>query len=488
MTTRGGSAVGVATVLTCVAVSGCACSVGRTPDDSGARLDAHGADVVSIDAFDPADGALHDCAFVRTDRPPIPAVPRIGPGRETIDLSRWGIASDGTDAEATTNGLNAALIDASMRGIGEVHVPAGEYLLGVTVEPRLTTGLDIPDAMRVVFDPGAIVRMRPNASRDQCLVRITGHDVWIEGGRFIGDRDAHTFPEGVSLDGGILLDEAHVFCIEESSERIEIARVYVEGAVADGIFVVALDAPGAHASDIWIHDSELARNGRQGISIVGARRVRIEDNFIHDTNGIQPEFGIDVEAPRYSNADIWIHHNRFEANVAGHVANTDGRNVWIEDNDCVQGTLARERGGHRDAPIFFHDHTETTIVDNRIEMSGGTEGGGDFAIRGEIHHADDRPGLAEHGTIIEHNTVVGGGIHSDRFDRTWIERNVVREGAIFSEDVTCHVLIDNDVANAGSFGGRDYALRRARGFDSGNLSDGEDVSLGMSLDTPTSRE
>lgn len=85
-----------------------------------------------------------------------------------------------------------------------------------------------------------------------------------------------------------------------------------------------------------VKDSEISFNRRQGITIGGAKDVRIENNNIHDIKGIAPQSGIDIEGGvgqnGHPNFDIQIVNNQFYNNEMYNVILYDGENVTVEKN------------------------------------------------------------------------------------------------------------------------------------------------------------
>jgi len=88
--------------------------------------------------------------------------------------------------------------------------------------------------------------------------------------------------------------------------------------------------------DSVIMNSESAFNRRQGISIVGADRITIKNNLLHDIKGIAPESGIDLEGGYGENGDlvtnITIQNNKFYNNNAYDLILYDGHDAIVEGN------------------------------------------------------------------------------------------------------------------------------------------------------------
>ncbi|MEM8746848.1 MAG: right-handed parallel beta-helix repeat-containing protein, partial [Actinomycetota bacterium] len=265
--------------------------------------------IVSSTAARPADDRIDGSAVAasRAERRiepvsaggPTPALPDIAPGTFVFDPAAWGVPTNGTDRVATTNGFQAAIDHAVGLGLGTFEVPAGTYLIGVERNAEYTGGIELPDRFALVLDDGAVLRQAIHDRWNSCVVGVTrSTDVVIRGGTIIGDRDTHVFTPRPS-DGAVDHDEGHLICIWTGAERVLVEAVRLADATGDGILLVGQTGPGSFVSDITIRRGEFDRNRRQGISIVGGVRVLIEDNEIHHTGGIAPQFGINVESLIY---------------------------------------------------------------------------------------------------------------------------------------------------------------------------------------------
>lgn len=161
----------------------------------------------------------------------------------------------------------------------------------------------------------------------------------------------HEFGHGIELEG---------------SNYIEIDRVEISNCTGDAIFSTWLEYklnPADYTqeqmgSHIYIHDCNLHRCRRQGISIAGSNDVTIMNNKIHHIgkaddgvteDGISPMFGIDLESmwsesniptwrPELNqsgfelNTRIYIKDNYIYNNNRGHFVNADAIHVILENN------------------------------------------------------------------------------------------------------------------------------------------------------------
>lgn len=87
------------------------------------------------------------------------------------------------------------------------------------------------------------------------------------------------------------------------------------------------------ATNTVIRNSELAFNRRQGVTVSGATNMLIENNIIHDMNGIAPMSGINVAAANGAwNEGVTVRGNTFYGNARNDVILYDGHGALIENN------------------------------------------------------------------------------------------------------------------------------------------------------------
>jgi hypothetical protein len=79
--------------------------------------------------------------------------------------------------------------------------------------------------------------------------------------------------------------------------RAHIAGLRIESAGGDGIYVGVHRRDGAHVpcEDLALRDLEILDSNRQGVSVISAKRLLIEDSLISGSSGAMPMSGIDFE-------------------------------------------------------------------------------------------------------------------------------------------------------------------------------------------------
>jgi len=294
---------------------------------------------------------------------------RYGLGADTyvIDLDVWDISNERMNPVATTDSLQAAIDWAILEaGYTNVKLPSGHYLIGKYGNDIYQAGIVLHSNMGFFMDEDAILEMSPNDKWNYCAISVNRKEnVVISGGIILGDRQQHIYTPRPS-DGSIVHDEGHLICLNGTTNHVTITDVAMGRANGDGILIVGVrgDNP-ASVEDVHIINCNFFDNRRQGISIVGGRRINIKECEIHHTRGTSPQFGIDLEgAGRYVNDNVTIESNYFHHNHGGDIVNTDGRNVMIQNNILEQG----EGSTYIDGPIVYWKHASQTIQNNDITM------------------------------------------------------------------------------------------------------------------------
>lgn len=390
----------------------------------------------------------------------------------TIELGRWGISNNGSNATATTAGLNNAIRWANDEGYGTVRLPAGTYLVGNKKSGIYTGGVELPSNIHFELDDDAVIQMDTNETEHYCVVDISGvEDVIISGGTVLGDRATHRYVGGDTHEFGAAICVGMGPAPQGSSQRVVVDGMRLGNATGDGVTIN--DNPGV-SHDITIRNSEIFNHRRQGISIVGGANVVIESNDIHHINGTAPQFGIDIEGTLSDNKnkDILIRNNNFYQNQGGDYVNTDGRNVWLLDNEMDQTGLEKRQ---TDGPIIIWRKSDQVIRGNKVTVTVGSSNG----AWGLVSYPNGSATSIVN--IIEDNVFYGGGINVADMTRLKVTGNTVHDHNFVAWGVSC-LQFDDNVVNDNGGEHYPYLFRDARGEASGNLRDGKPVDIPLSPD------
>lgn len=293
--------------------------------------------------------------------------------RYTLEVEKYGICCDGTEASATTAGFNQALLEASEAGICEIDIPRGIYLIdGVNKEsstkPEENAGIIVPSNMTLEMHPQAEFRVKPNGSFGySCFYIGEVENVTLRGGKIRGERYQHDFTGHGDLEKKKTHEWGYGINVH-GAKNVLIENVDIADFTGDCIM---LNAKGMlnvawttyrPARNVTIYNCRLDGSRRNNISITGAEDVVIDDNTITNAginDGCRPMFGIDIEG--YGEGDIdyeeprnvKITKNTFTGNVAQSVCNFSGYEVVISGNNS-------------DNSISYGYGTDTVIANNTL--------------------------------------------------------------------------------------------------------------------------
>jgi len=266
-------------------------------------------------------------------------------GSAVVDARDKGARGDGRTDD--TSALQAA-IDALPAAGGTVHVAGGTYMVDATRSLRLRSRMHLelaPDAR--------LVAIANREKKSFVVLASKVQDVEVSGGRILGERTGHQGSEG---------EWGHGIQVRGSS-RVTLRDLHADDCWGDGIYVGSADEESVPSEDVVISRVSCQRNRRQGLSICGARNVRVLDSEFSSTSGTSPQFGIDIEPNRQGAvSDVRIENCVVRGNKGGgiqvfkRVSGVTIANCTIEDN-----------GG---SGIFVVGAKDGVIARNRIRNNG----------------------------------------------------------------------------------------------------------------------
>ncbi|HPB99301.1 MAG: hypothetical protein BWY17_05355 [Deltaproteobacteria bacterium ADurb.Bin207] len=421
---------------------------------------------------------LGGCTVEDPRTPPLAALPVVPHIDEVyvVDTDKWNIPTDGSDPERTSAGLSEALAWAVDNGFGTVRLPAGAYVVGREINSMFIEGVVVPGPLRLDFEPGAIIQMKPNDHPFYCILDIAdASDVWIRGGTVLGDRESHQYVGESTHEFGTAV------CVGSrgGSERILIENMSLAEATGDGITIN--DAPGS-SRDITIRGNDIHHHRRQGISIISGSAIVIEDNEIHHIAGTAPQFGIDIETTLKDNVnrDILIWWNTFYQNQGGDYVNTDGHNVWLLHNSMDQTGLEEKQ---TDGPIIFWHKSDQVIRHNTVVSTVGNSNGMWALVSYPLGASPEVPNIIEDNVFTHGGINIGGGEGDSMLSSVKIARNVVDQHNFVVAYTSCTQFDDNEVNEDGEIY-YPYIFRDVYGLASGNKHNGAPVDIPLSPNEP----
>lgn len=228
--------------------------------------------------------------------PPGPA-----PDAPAVRADAWGF--DPTNA-------TAALQAAIRSGASRVLVPN----MGT---PWLVDPIFLESNQELEFEPGVVIAARTGSyiEKDACLFSaIHKSNIVLRGSQTVWRMNRADYTQPPYPPG----EWRHILALR-GCENIQITGLRLENSGGDGIYIgrgLPPDGPVA-CTDIVIRDVVCDGNYRQGISVISARRLRIEACTLRNTRGTPPQAGIDFEPnlPDEVLEDCVLVNCRFEQNA-----------------------------------------------------------------------------------------------------------------------------------------------------------------------------
>lgn len=196
---------------------------------------------------------------------------------DTLNLRDFGVVGNG---ENETTGFQKALNSA----VGKVlYIPKqqGRYYL--------TNQLLVPSNSTLIFDSNVIMQasddLEQKQPRFEVLFRIqSAQNVVIKGNNalFRMNKQAYTG------------EHNHIFMINGST-NITLDNVRANDSGGDGVYVGAFRTPKKFSENVQIKNVKTYNNRRQGLSVISARGLYVNQCEFAGTNGTLPEAGVDVE-------------------------------------------------------------------------------------------------------------------------------------------------------------------------------------------------
>jgi hypothetical protein len=197
----------------------------------------------------------------------------------TADASWWGF-----QAKDATQALQAAF-----------DSPAPRVLVPNMGRPWIVTPLELPSNKRITFEADVIVEAKRGAfrGRGDCLFTANGCTrltVLGNGATFRMHKDDYHQPPYE------LAEWRHALAIR-GCEDVTIEGLTLRDSGGDGVYL-GVGTNNATNRNVTIRDVVCAGNNRQGISVISAENLLIENCLFRDTRGTAPEAGIDFEPNR----------------------------------------------------------------------------------------------------------------------------------------------------------------------------------------------
>ena len=397
-----------------------------------------------------------------------------------------------------------AFMTAMDMGIGEVRIPAGEYILESTVSVTLTMH------MAITFDPGVIIYV--DSPKDVFNININGFnlDIRAANGRIMsrwGSADGSSVAAirltDASLDKSVTADSLKVGTADNTSmfgyavygSGINLPTFY--RCLLQGIRGIYLESPltgssRAHAMGLQIFGGEIYTKkecvkianqgalGAEGIGVWGCQ-------FITDGTAIRID-NVGLSSASYLPPLVRISNNHFNCyqaiyakdisrlhfsanDVQGRYSSDNPVNGWIE----LGGIQVFEHNGNNYSAAAIGSGTTGNNCPSVIHQFASTLTNAFFTSNGNTYQLDamTRPAFSFSGTT----NIAEIQVSNDRLNSsgTWVD-SAWLEYVRLSPEMT--------IGNLGAAGGLDYSTKGS--FSAGVLSLGTRPSQGFTYSIPVS--
>lgn len=258
-----------------------------------------------------------------------------------INNEFFSINQDGKDSKNTTKGINEAIQYASKNNIEYIQLRKGTYLIdgnttnycnfenaekkGIILESNITLDLN-----------GSLIKHVSTSYPNYSIFSITDvENVEIRNGFIVGDKYTHDYSNSSTHEWGFGIDI-------RGSKNVNINNVQISETTGDGI-ILGDYTNGDYAENISIRNCKISDCRRQGISIVCAENVCVQDNEINNINGTNPQSSIDIEPiwPLQHVKNVVIKNNIFYNNASGIAVafSGDSQDVSIINNKMTNAGI-----------------------------------------------------------------------------------------------------------------------------------------------------
>ena len=273
---------------------------------------------------------------------------------EPLNVKQLGVKGDGVTDD--TARLQIALDNAH-----SIFIPDGTYMVDAVATSKFdtTAGLVVKSNTDITLSENAILKVIPNSVEWYSVLHLYHvENIKISGGKIIGDRDNHTYSAGTDEWG------AGIKCI--NAENVIIRDVEISDCTGDGIEIGNFTG-GETNKNITIDNCTIDNVRRNGISIEVGDNFKIINTNITNTNGVAPQFGIDLEPNNYINeqvTNVLVDNCYIADNTKG------GIDIWRADNVTVSNSYFKV---YKDTiPVATIASASTSQDNENIIVEGNT--------------------------------------------------------------------------------------------------------------------
>lgn len=269
----------------------------------------------------------------------------------------------GNAIDNDTMAIQSAIDQVAKAGGGTVFVPDGTYMVDAVKRIYLKSNITFS------MSKDAVLKAIPNNSDKYDILRIqSASNVNVIGGTVLGERNQHLAPAVKESQYGYGVSIV-------SSQHVVIEGVTARDLWGDG-FYVGGGTPTTPSIDVKFCSVIADNVRRNGISITSVNEAVVQDSIFQNTNGANPQAGIDLEPNAGETVqNVQVVRSQFLDNAHagiefyGNAINSKILNVTIDHNTLVGNTAGL-------AVQYTHGHriTNNTITDKwtGISLLGGS--------------------------------------------------------------------------------------------------------------------
>lgn len=208
---------------------------------------------------------------------------------------------ENTDAEKNTKGINNAIKYAYENNIEYIKLKTGIYSIDGIGKKKEKKGIQIKSNITMDLNNSILKHKITNQGRYSVINIDDEENITVYNGIIVGDKEEHVYEKGTNEWG---------YGIEVvNSRNINIKNLEIYNFIGDGVLVTG------KSINIDINNSNIHDCRRQGISICGGEKIKINNNEIYLIGGTNPQSGIDLETDVPSNKikNIVIENNKIYA-------------------------------------------------------------------------------------------------------------------------------------------------------------------------------
>lgn len=152
-------------------------------------------------------------------------------------------------------------------------------------------GIKLNNNSVLLFDNGSLLRLKPTDRGGYAIISISNKkNVSIYNAKIVGDRNEHLGTKG-EWGMGISVNDA---------ADVKIYNAVIKNCWGDGVYIGGKN----FSSNVALIGGLIDNNRRNGVSIIGGDNILLQNLVISNSNGANPQTGIDIEPNTQQNKKL----------------------------------------------------------------------------------------------------------------------------------------------------------------------------------------